>query len=251
MRTLLFWLYQPYVWLLFLPLVAVLTLLASALSVLAAIVINPNWASRHVAARWARLLARLTPVAVSVEGTENARPGERYVVVANHQSQYDILVLYGWLNLDLKWVMKKELRKVPGIGIGCEKVGHIFVDRSRPTAAKQAIAEALDRLGDGVGILFFAEGTRSRDGRLLPFKKGAFITAIEQGLPVLPVTIIGTRNILPARTLRLFPGRARMVVHPEIPPDGLAAGDMATLRQKTRAAIASALPAELHSGETP
>lgn len=249
MRTILFWPYQLYVWLVFLPLVAVLTLLASILSVLAAVVISPKWASRHVAARWARLLARLTPVTITVEGAEHARPDQSYVVVANHQSQYDILVLYGWLDLDLKWVMKKELRKVPAIGIGCEKVGHIFVDRKRPTAARQAIADALDWLGDGVGILFFAEGTRSLDGKLLPFKKGAFITAIEQGLPVLPVTIIGTRDILPAKTLRLFPGHARMVVHPEIPTAGLEAGDMAALREKTRAAIASAQPAELHSND--
>lgn len=243
MKSILFWPYQLYVWLVFLPLVAVLTVLASTLSVLAAITISPNWASRHVAARWARLLAKLTPVAITVEGVEHARPSQSYVVVANHQSQYDILLLYGWLDLDLKWVMKKELRKVPGIGIGCEKVGHIFVDRLRPAAAKQAIADALDRLGDGVGILFFAEGTRSLDGKLLPFKKGAFITAIEQGLPVLPVTIIGTRNILPAKTLRLFPGHARMVIHPEITTDGLGTGDMAMLREKTRAAIASAQPA--------
>lgn len=249
MRSFLFWPYQVYVVLVFLPLVVVLTLLASTLSVLTAILISPNWASRQVAARWARLLAWLTPVAVSVAGTENARPRQSYIVVANHQSQYDIFVLYGWLDLDLKWVIKKELRKIPGIGIGCEKVGHIFVDRQRPALARQAIAEALDRLGEGVGILFFAEGTRSRDGRLLPFKKGAFITAIEQGLPVLPVTITGTSDILPARTLRLFPGRAHMVVHPEIPTAGLTVADMAELRDKTRAAIASAQPADLKQHE--
>lgn len=247
MKNFLFWPYQLYVWLVFMPLVAVLTLLASTLSVLTAIVINPNWASRHVAARWARLLAWLTPVFVEVRGLDNARPKQSYVVVANHQSQYDILVLYGWLDLDLKWVMKKELRKIPAIGIGCEKVGHIFVDRNRPTAARQAIADALERLGESVGILFFAEGTRSSDGKLLPFKKGAFVTAIEQGLPILPVTIVGTHEILPARSLRLFPGRARMVVHPELSTADLDVGDWATLRDATRAAIDSAQPAHLKS----
>lgn len=245
MKKFLFWPYQVYVVLVFLPLVVVLTLLASSLSVLAAMVINPNWASRHVAARWARLLARITPIGVTVEGAENAREGQSYVVVANHQSQYDILLLYGWLNLDLKWVMKKELRKVPGIGIGCEKVGHIFVDRSRPAAAKQAISDALARLGNGIGILFFAEGTRSLDGKLLPFKKGAFVTAIDQKLPVLPITIMGTSEILPAKTLRLFPGRARMVIHPPIDTENLSISDLSELRAQTRAAIASAMPAEL------
>lgn len=240
MKKYLFWPYQIYAWLIFMPLVAVLTLLASLLSVLAAMAINPNWASRNVAARWARLLARLTPIWVDVEGKEHARQSQSYVVVANHESQYDILLLYGWLDLDLKWVMKQELRKVPGIGIGCEKVGHIFVDRKRPAAAKQVITDALQRLGSGVGILFFAEGTRSLDGQLLPFKKGAFMTAIEQSLPVLPVTIIGTRDVLPAKTLQLFPGRVRMVIHPEIRTDGMTAQNMADLRDQTRAVIASA-----------
>lgn len=242
MRRFFFWPYQVYAWLVFIPLVAVLTLIASFLSVLFAIVVNPNWASRNIAARWARTLAFLTPVVITVEGAENARPDQSYIVAANHQSQYDILVLYGWLDLDLKWVMKQELRKVPGIGIGCEKVGHIFIDRQRPVAARQAIHDALERLGDGVGILFFPEGTRSLDGRLLPLKKGAFITAIEQGLPVLPVTISGTRDILPAKSLRLFPGRARLVIHPEIPTAGLGAADMPEVRDRTRAAIESALP---------
>lgn len=245
MKKFLFWPYQIYVVLVFLPLMTVLTLLASTLSVLAAIVINPNWASRNVAARWARLLARITPIGVTVEGAENALESQTYVVVANHQSQYDILLLYGWLNLDLKWVMKKELRKVPGIGIGCEKVGHIFVDRKKPAEAKLAITDALARLGNGVGILFFAEGTRSLDGRLLPFKKGAFVTAIDQQLPVLPITIIGTHDILPAKTLRLFPGRAKMIIHPEIPTTGLSIKDLAELRDRTRDVIASAMPKEL------
>jgi len=242
MRRYLFWPYQLYAWLVFIPLVAVFTLIASLLSVLFAILVNPNWASRNIAARWARTLAFLTPVLMTVEGAENARPSQSYIVAANHQSQYDILVLYGWLDLDLKWVMKKELRKVPGIGIGCEKVGHIFIDRARPGAARETIRDALERLGDGVGVLFFPEGTRSLDGRLLPFKKGAFITAIEQGLPVLPVTISGTRDILPAKSLRLFPGRARMIIHPEIPTAGMTSEEMDTVRDRTRAAIESALP---------
>lgn len=245
MRKLLFWPYQVYVLLVFIPLVIVLTFFASTLSVLFAILVNPTWASRNIASPWAKLLGLLTPISVKVEGSENARTNQSYVVVANHQSQYDILVLYGWLKLDLKWVMKKELRKVPAIGIGCEKVGHIFVDRSRPALARQAIADALARLGDGVGILFFAEGTRSLDGRLLPFKKGAFLTAIDQKLPVLPITIIGTHDILPSKSLRLFPGRVRMVIHPEIPTADLETDDHNELRGQTRAVIESSQPESL------
>ncbi|HKJ17314.1 MAG TPA: lysophospholipid acyltransferase family protein [Xanthomonadales bacterium] len=245
MRKILFWPYQIYAWLIFMPLVLVLTFFASTLSVLFAIVVNPNWASRYIASPWARLLALITPVFVTVMGEANARKDQSYVVVANHQSQYDILILYGWLDLDLKWVMKKELRKVPGIGIGCEKVGHIFVDRRNPSSAKQAIADALNRLGNGVGILFFAEGTRSLDGRLLPFKKGAFATAIEQGLPVLPVTINGTHDVLPAKTLRIFPGKVELVIHPEISTVGMGKADLRQLLDETSTVIQAAQPESL------
>lgn len=241
MKKILFWLYQPYAWLFFIPLTCVLSFIAGWLVALCSVIINPRFASQQVAARWARLVSWLTPMIVAVEGEENTHPDRTYVVVSNHASQYDILLVYGWLRLDLKWVIKKEVRKLPGIGIGCEKAGHIFIDRRRPEQAKRAVNEALSRLGDGVGILFFAEGTRSLDGKLLPFKKGAFRIAMDHQLPVLPVTLLGTRDILPAKTLRLFPGRARMIIHPAIEPGEM---DLRGLMQAARVAITSALPEE-------
>ena len=190
MKRIIFWLYQVYIWLVFYPVGVLLTLTAGWLTVLVSMVWSPRAASRYIASTWGRIMCYLTPVWVTVEGAENAEPGKTYVVVINHQSQYDIFVVYGWLRLDLKWVLKAELRKLPGVGIGCEKAGHIYVDRGNPEQARKAVKEALDRVGDGVGVLFFAEGTRSRDGRLLPFKKGAFRVATSQNLPVLPVTPI-------------------------------------------------------------
>ena len=242
MKRILFWPYQLYVWLIFVPLVVLLTLMFSMLTVIFATLVNPNWASRVFAVTWAKTLAYLTPVRVIVEGGENAHREQSYVVVTNHQSMYDILLIYGWLELDLKWVMKKELRKVPGIGLGCEKAGHIFVDRKKPKQAAQAIKDALARLGKGVGILFFPEGTRSRDGHLLPFKKGAFRLSVEQGLPILPVTLVGTRDVLPSSTLSFFPGTIRMVIHPAIDPSGKEADE---LLEQTRDTITSAMPAQL------
>jgi len=243
MKKILFWPYQLYMWLIFVPLAVVLTLLFSMLTVIFAALVNPEWASRVFAVTWAKSLAYLTPVRVIVEGGENAHREQSYVVVTNHQSMYDILLIYGWLELDLKWVMKKELRKVPGIGLGCEKAGHIFVDRKKPKQAAQAIKEALARMGKGVGILFFSEGTRSRDGHLLPFKNGAFRLSAEQNLPILPVTLVGTRDVQPGNTLSLFPGTIRMVIHPAIEPSGKDAGE---LLEETRNSILSAQPAELH-----
>ena len=247
MKKVLFWLYQLYFWPIFTPLAAVLTLVFGAATAVFAGLVSPRFASRCFAVNWARTLSFLTPMWVSVSGAENADRRRTYVVVSNHQSQYDILLIYGFLDLDLKWVMKQELRKIPGIGIGCEKAGHIFIDRSSPRRARAAVAAALERLGDGVGILFFAEGTRSLDGRLLPFKKGAFRLAIEQHLPVLPITVIGTRDIMPAKSLRVFPGRGRLVVHPPIETRGMDSAHVEELLQQTRTAIASALPVELRT----
>ena len=245
MKKILFWPYQLYEWLILMPLVGILTLVFGTLTAVSASLVNPRFASRVFGANWARLIGWLTPIAVTVEGKQNANRERSYIVVSNHQSQYDIIVIYGWLALDLKWVIKKELRKVPGIGIGCEKAGHIFIDRKNPGLASKVVSEALNRLGDGIGILFFAEGTRSLDGKLIPFKKGAFRIAIEQKLPVLPVTLLGTRDILPPNTLKAFPGRARMVIHPAIETDGYGQAQIGDLMDATKAAISSALPEEL------
>lgn len=245
MKKALFWLYQLYFWPVLIPLVIVITVVSSLLTALFATLVNPRFASRYFAANWARLLAWLTPMWVTVKGGENADKNRTYVVVCNHQSQFDILLVYGFLDLDLKWVMKQELRKIPGLGFGCEKAGHIFIDRQNPRRARAAVAEALERLGDGVGILFFAEGTRSLDGRLLPFKKGAFRLAIEQQLPVLPVTLVGTRDIMPAKTLRVFPGPGTLVIHPAIETRGMDAGQVDALLSQAQEAVAAGLPEEL------
>ena len=247
MRRALLYLYQVYVWLVLMPVAAVLTLFSGWLAVLAAAVWSPEAASRAIAPRWARFICWMTPARVSVEGEENANSRQTYVVVCNHQSLYDIFLVYGWLKLDLKWVMKAELRKMPGVGIGCASLGHIFVERGNTDQTSKAVDDALDRVGNGVGILFFAEGTRSQDGKLLPFKKGAFRFATSQQLPILPVTIIGARDIQRANSMAIFPGTMRMVIHPAIEADGRwTEEDIPELMEQTRSTIASVLPEELN-----
>ena len=246
MKRIAFYLYQVYAWLVFIPLGLLFTFLSGWVTVLVAMIWSPRVASRYIAAKWGRVICWFTPVHVTVEGTENADPERTYVVVCNHQSQYDIFLVYGWLQLDLKWVLKAELRKAPGVGIGCEKAGHIFVDRTNPEKARKAVSDALSSVGNGVGVLFFAEGTRSTDGKLKPFKKGAFRVATSQKLPVLPITIVGTRDIQKPKSMMIFPGKVRMIIHPAIEVDG--AEDAETIRElmsQTRAAVASGLPENL------
>lgn len=226
-------------WLVFLPFVCLWSLLCGWTAAIVAVLVSPRIGSYYVGKAWARPIGWLTPMSVSIDGNEHIQPGTTYVVVCNHASQYDIILVYGWLQLDLRWVMKQELRKLPGLGLACEKVGHIIVDRSNPEAARRSINDALERIGDGVGVLFFPEGTRSLDGRLKSFKSGAFRIAMDHQLPLLPITLLGTHEILPSKTLNLRPGRARMVIHPPVDPSGK---ELRSLMHECRQAIASALP---------
>jgi 1-acyl-sn-glycerol-3-phosphate acyltransferase len=240
MKTVLRALYQPYKYIVFLPFLVVTTVLMGTLAVVSAAVISPRFASL-CGVLWARLNSWVTPMAVVCRGKENISAGQSYVVVSNHQSQYDIFVLYGWLGIDFKWVMKKELRRVPVLGYSCAKIGHIFIDRSNREAALASLKAARRKVAGGTSVLFFPEGTRSPDGRMLAFKKGAFKMAVSLDLPLLPVTIQGTRDILPTRTIDLFPGRVVMTVHPPIDVSRYGEERLAALVADTRRVIASGL----------
>lgn len=234
-------LYQPYKWLIFAPYLAVSTLFFGSLTVVLAVVTNPRITSFICGTVWSRLNGYLTPIRVRVTGRGNIDPTQSYVIVANHQSQYDIFVLYGWLGIDFKWVMKQELRKVPGIGIGCEKVGHIFIDRSNHEKAVASLRAAKEKIVNGTSVIFFPEGTRSRDGSLGVFKKGAFKMALDLRLPILPITIVGTRDILPTDTVDLFPGCARMIIHKPIDIAGYTDDNLDELVDRARGVIESGL----------
>lgn len=236
--------YPLWQWLVYVPAVLLATLLAAIIVVPMAILVSPRLANLQVGARWGRVLTRLVPVKVTIEGMEQIDKSQSYVVVANHQSQFDIPVVYGFSGLDLRWVAKAEVGRIPFVAAGCRAIGHVFINRSDPEQARTAINRAVARLKPGTGLIFFAEGTRSRSGELMPFKKGAFRVALDQQLPVLPLTIVGTRDVLPADTLRLRPGHVRIIVHPPIDTRGLAMSELGELRRRTRAAVASGMNQE-------
>lgn len=241
-RNIWWWLYQPYKCLVFAPVVGLVTAVLSVLAMVSSFVLPSRTVGRFTAVPWARILASMTPMRVRVEGRENIDPHQSYVIASNHQSQYDILVLYGWLGVDFKWVMKQELRSVPGIGMACSSLGHIFIDRSNHTAAMASLEQAKKKIVDGTSVMFFPEGTRSRDGKLKNFKKGAFRMAVDLELPILPLTVTGTRNVLPADTSDLMPGSARLIIHPPVSVAGKTADDCPDLANEVREIIAAALP---------
>lgn len=238
-RKVLWLLYQPYKWLIFTPILGLSGMLLAILAVMLSLIFNDRIASLVGGITWSRLCAFCTPIWVKVKGRENIDKKQSYIVVSNHQSHYDIFVIYGWMMMDIRWVMKKELRKVPFIGYACEKIGHVIIDRSDHQKAIESINAAKKSLVNGTSVMFFPEGTRSKDGSIGNFKKGAFYLAIDLKLPILPVTIKGTRKILPSGTMNLFPGGAEMIIHEPIPTTGYSERNMQDLMRKTREIIAT------------
>lgn len=232
--------YPIYKWLIYIPGLGLVTFV-NFLGVLVVAPFSPRKASRWFAGMWARTLLRMVPAKLEAIGGHSVDPARSYVIVANHQSLFDIPVLYGWLKLDLKWVMKKELRKVPLIGWGCALMGHIFLDRSNRQASILQLKQVKEELLPGTSILFFPEGSRSRDGKIKPFKAGAFIMAKDLELPVLPITVKNTDTILPPGGMNLSPGSAQMIIHPPIDVDQVRRASPDQLRDKARQIIAAPL----------
>jgi 1-acyl-sn-glycerol-3-phosphate acyltransferase len=230
-----------YKWIVVAPILAFSTIVLGSIIIVLSSLGAPNMASRVFATAWARFNSAVSMMSVIHKGRENLNPSRSYVVVSNHQSLYDIYVLYGFLGVDFKWVMKSELRSVPVLGAACAAMGHIMVDRSNTGAALASINSARSSIVDGISVVFFPEGTRSRQGELNPFKKGAFRFAIEMRLPILPVVIHGTKDILPSDTIDLMPGQATLEILPAIETKGLSAEAASELSRKAHDQIRLAL----------
>lgn len=146
---------------------------------------------------WSRSFFWLLFLPVSYDGQENIQPGQSYVFVSNHQSMFDVWLIYGWLPVIFKWLMKAELRKVPFVGIGCKAAGHIFVERHRAKASVESLHQIEKQLTDGVCTVIFPEGTRTENGQVGRFKRGAFQIALDLNLPVIPLSLDGCFDVLP------------------------------------------------------
>ncbi len=207
--------YQPYKWLVVIPAILILTMILGLVCIVVGILFKPD-AANIIAVTWSRLCCAIVPLKIHIAGRRNYKRNLSYVIVANHQSMADIPAVHGFLGLNIKWVMKKELEKVPIFGAACRSLGCIGVDRKNPKASIQSIRNAQNRMSKKASVLFFAEGTRSRDGSVMPFKKGAFRFAYESGLPILPITIKNSMDVLPSDSLDLIPGQINIMVHPPI-----------------------------------
>jgi len=174
-----------------------------------------------------------------VHGVERTEPGRAHVVVANHESGWDpVCLLAGLPQLVLRFIAKRQFMDIPVLGQALRLTGNVRVVRTETKGDMERIHTGMDRRDPAVSILFFAEGRRSRDGALHPFKMGAFVTALGYGLPILPVAITGTRPIWARGVVRLRRGTVAIEVGEPIPIEGLAPGDRKLLRERGFAAVA-------------
>jgi len=210
-----YWIYQPYKWLFFLPFFVVLTIFCATFAAFFSIVISPKVGS-FGGVMWGRIACLIAPVMAFVKGKENINKKKSYVIISNHQTLWDILLLYAFLGVDFKFIMKQELRKVPFLGYACYKVGHIYINRKSPKASLRSLNEAKQKLTNGVSVLVFPEGTRSKQKEIQQFKRGAFKVAMDLELDILPVTIVDSYKILRRGVVNVVPGRAGLVIHKPI-----------------------------------
>jgi 1-acyl-sn-glycerol-3-phosphate acyltransferase len=204
-------------------LVTVIDTIISAVTAILSGIFNPySRFSTAVFRFWAKVILLAAGVKLEIEGTENLEFEESYIVVANHQSLMDIPVLGYGLPVPIRIIAKKELFKIPVFGWGMKAVGMLEIDRSNQKQSFDTLKRAEQILrSHHLSILAFPEGTRSDDGEIHNFKKGPFIVAINTGLPIVPVSVSGTRKIIPKGKIQINPGRVKIQIHPPIEVAGL------------------------------
>jgi 1-acyl-sn-glycerol-3-phosphate acyltransferase len=187
---------------------------------------------------WTWLILRLGGVSLRVLGLENLDARQPYIFMANHQSNVDIPVLIQSLvHFQLRWIAKKELLRVPLFGWAMWATKHITVDRADPLDAMKSLERAKERIAAGISVVVFPEGTRSRDGRLLPFKKGGFLMAAKTGAKIVPVTIVGSAALLPSGAWQLRAGTVEVFIDRPIASEGYQVGKLKMLSDQVRQVI--------------
>ena len=235
------------------PAVAVYTVVLGIASITSSFFDRKGHFAHRCARWWSRLILVTTGVQVTVEGLERIVPGKTYVFVANHQSIYDIPVLFWSIPFQLRIIAKESLGNFPMLGPHLKRTGHMLVDRSRPD--KAGILGWASRLtSNGLSLIVFPEGTRSRTGMMGKFKGGSILLAMQAGLPLVPISVIGSRHVMKKGELTTRPGHVTLLVHDPIETAGNAEPTPAQIRElaeQVRDVIRPAVEAEASSPSQP
>jgi 1-acyl-sn-glycerol-3-phosphate acyltransferase len=219
------------------PAIALYTIVLGTLSLGSSLFEKRGYFAHWCARTWSRLILRTTGVRVDVVGLDRLVPGRTYVFVANHQSIYDIPILFWSLPYQLRIIAKESLGNFPFLGWHLRRTGHMLVDRRRPDRSR-IFSWAARLTSAGLSLIIFPEGTRSRDGRVARFKGGSFLLALEAGLPIVPLSIVGSRHIMLKGRLATSPGTVRLVVHDSIETRAMTDLDRKAFGERVRQIIA-------------
>lgn len=226
------------------PAISLYTITLGTLSLASSLFERRGYFAHWCARTWSRLILATTGVHVDVTGLERLTPGATYVFVSNHQSIYDIPILFWSLPFQLRIIAKASLGQFPFLGWHLRRTGHMLVNRARPD--RKAIFGWAQRLtSQGLSLIVFPEGTRSADGRVGRFKGGSFYLALEAGLPVVPLSVIGSRHVMLKGRLATYPGRVRLVVHEPIDTRGLAGSDPRAFGARVREVLCATAEADV------
>jgi 1-acyl-sn-glycerol-3-phosphate acyltransferase len=213
------------------PAISVYTVVLGTLSLSSSLFERTGRFAHWCARTWARLILATTGVEVDVAGLERLDPNRAYVFVSNHQSIYDIPIIFWSLPYQVRIIAKESLGSFPFIGWHLRRTGHMLVDRKNPTRALNIFTRASTLMTQGLCLIVFPEGTRSRDGRVAPFKGGSFYLALRTGLPVVPLSVVGSRHVMLKGRLATYPGHVKLIVHGPIDTGALVDADPRTARE--------------------
>jgi len=225
------------------PAITVYTIVLGAASLLSSLFERRGHFAHRCARAWSWLILKTTGVRVTIEGLEHITPGTTYVFVSNHQSIYDTPVVFASLPYQLRIIAKEALARFPVLGWHLSRGGHLFADRRNPNH-DGILTRWRALVSDGLSLIIYAEGTRSRDGRVARFKAGSFLLAIQAGLPIVPLAVIGTRQVMPKGRLRTEPADVTLIVHAPIQPPSIDAPtvrDARALADRVYAIVANAV----------
>jgi 1-acyl-sn-glycerol-3-phosphate acyltransferase len=240
----------PYYWwrtvFFLIPCIAIYTIVLGSLSLVSSLVDRNGYFAHWCARMWSRLILTTSGVRVAARGLERLEPGRTYVFVANHQSFFDIPILFWSLPYQLRIIAKESLGHIPFMGWHLRRTGHMLVDRKRPELTR--IIQWASRLtSSGLSLIVFPEGTRSRDGRVARFKGVSFYIALEAGLPVVPLSVVGSRHVMLKGRLTTYPGEVGLIVHEPIDTRGMAGSDAKEFGERVRRIIAPDAESDLGS----
>ncbi|MDR3056824.1 MAG: 1-acyl-sn-glycerol-3-phosphate acyltransferase [Prevotella sp.] len=213
MKKIVLFIYELFI---FAPIFVLATIITAVTVMIGCLFGNRKFWGYYPPKYWSKLACRLALCRIKVVRHSKLDPNKSYVFVPNHQGAFDIFLIYGYLNQNIKWVQKQELRKLPFVGKASEIAGHVFVDQSNLKSMKNTIVKAEAQLGKGSSMVIFPEGARTKTGKMGRFKRGAFVIAKEMNLEIVPVTVNGPFDLMKINTYLINPCKLELIVHEPI-----------------------------------